>query len=320
LPETLPESSPAAGSSAARFGWIAAPLRPYVWMLLGSLAIAVMATCAHALAERCHWELVATVRAGLALVLATALAGHAGARLVVWRPRILWVRSIAGTGSLLCMFYALPRLPPADVLTLLSMFPIWVALLSWPLEGRAPARDAWIAIGVGLLGVVLLAQPHFSQARPLAALAALAASVSTAVAMLGLHRLQAIDPRAVVAHFSGVSFVACLAVLAIDPASTWETSHFDAATLALLGGVGLFATIGQLFLTMAFAAGPPARVSVVALSQVGFAMIFDALVWRHQFGPWSLAGMALIMAPTAWLLLTERRLRGPDLSKRPPAP
>jgi drug/metabolite transporter (DMT)-like permease len=218
------------------------------------------------------------------------------------------------------MFYALPRLPPADVLTLLSMFPIWVALLSWPLEGRAPARDAWIAIGVGLLGVVLLAQPHFSQARPLAALAALAASVSTAVAMLGLHRLQGIDPRAVVAHFSGVSFVACLAVLAIDPASTWETSQFDAATLALLGGVGLFATIGQLFLTMAFAAGPPARVSVVALSQVGFAMIFDALVWQHEFGSWSLAGMALIMAPTAWLLLTERRLRGPDLSKRPPAP
>jgi drug/metabolite transporter (DMT)-like permease len=288
-------------------------------MLFGSLAIAVMATFTHALAERCHWELVATVRAGLALVIATGLALSAKARLVVWRPRMLWLRSIAGTVSLLCMFYALPRLPVSDVLVLMCMFPVWVALLSWPVEGTAPTRDVWIAIAVGICGVVLVAQPHFSDARPLAAVAALAASFSTAVAMLGLHRLQTIDPRSIVAHFSGVSFVACLAVFAFDAQRAVAGSRFEPATLLLLAGVGVFATVGQLFLTKAFAAGPPARVSVVALTQVAFAMILDAIVWQHRFGVWSLCGIALVLAPTAWLLGTRRGGPPADLSIPPGA-
>lgn len=287
-------------------------------MLVGSLAFSVMATLAHALGGRCDWEVVATVRAALALVFATALAVDAGVRLVVWRPRILWIRSIAGTVSLMCTFYALPRLPISDVLTLTNMFPVWVALLSWPLLGAAPTKNAWIAIAVGICGVVLVAQPHFAQARPLPALVALTASFSTAVAMLGLHRLQHIDPRAIVAHFSGVSLAACLVLLALDPAESLASSRFEAATLAMLAGVGVCATIGQLFLTKAFAAGPPARVSVVALTQVVFAIIFDALIWKRTFGPLSLVGMALVMAPTAWLLLTHRRPRGGDLSMRPP--
>lgn len=287
-------------------------------MLLGSLAISVMATLTHALGDRCHWELVATVRAGLALVIATTLALQARVRLVVWRPRTLWIRSISGTVSLMCMFYALPRLPISDVLTLISMFPVWIALLSWPILGTRPSRGAWIAIAVGTCGVVLVAQPHFAEAQPLPALVVLVASLSTSIAMLGLHRLQGVDPRAIVAHFSGVSFLACLGLLALDPADSVGASNFEATSLFMLAGVGVCATIGQLFLTKAFAAGPPARVSVVALTQVVFAMIFDAVIWKHTFGLTSLVGIALVLAPTAWLLVTQQRPHRPDLSLGPP--
>lgn len=315
-PAVVSESSTAPGSAPVSAG-AASPTLPYLWMLAGSLSFSLMATLAHALADRCDWELVATVRAGLALVFATALALRAGARMVLLRPRILWVRSLAGTVSLLCTFYALPRLPIADVLTLTNMFPIWVAVLSWPLAGQRPTWDAWAAIVVGILGVVLISQPHFAQSRPLPALIALLASFSTSIAMLGLHRLRQIDPRAIVAHFSGVSFLACLTLMAIDPADSWGTSRLEGSTLAMLGALGLCATVGQLFLTKAFAAGPPARVSVVALTQVAFALVFDALIWRHEFGPLRLAGILLVLAPTAWLLVTRRREA--DLSIEPPA-
>lgn len=314
-PDPVLAAPPAAGSPERL---LVPSLSPYIWMLCGSLAFSAMATLAHALADRCDWELVATTRAGLAFVFATALALRAGARLVLFRPRILWLRSLAGTVSLLCTFYALPRLPISDVLTLTNIFPIWVALLSWPLAGERPTRDAWAAIAIGLLGVLLVAQPHFeNEAGPLPALIALLASFSTAIAMLGLHRLKAVDPRAIVAHFSGVSLVACLVLLVLDPADSWGGSNLAAPTLLMLGGVGICATIGQLFLTKAFAAGPPARVSVVALTQVGFAMLFDVLIWGHEFGTMSLVGIVLVMAPTAWLLVTQRR--PVDLSLEPPA-
>ena len=58
--------------------------RPYLWMLSGSLAFAVMATLAHALGVHyhCDWQVIAIARTGLALVLAAGLARAAGARLV----------------------------------------------------------------------------------------------------------------------------------------------------------------------------------------------------------------------------------------------
>jgi hypothetical protein len=41
------------------------------------------------------------------------------------------------------------------------------------------------------------------------------------------------------------------------------------------------------------------------------------LIWGYTFGLMSLAGIVLVMAPTAWLLITHRRAA--DLSIEPPA-
>ena len=288
------------------------PALPYGWMLFAAIAFTVMAAFTHALGDSCDWRIIAAVRTGLAFVFAVALTLAAGARLVVWYPRTLWVRSTAGSVSLVCTFYALTHLPVADVLTLTNVFPIWVALLSWPLLHEAPTKETWIAIAVALVGVVLVEQPHL-HGDLLPAVLALVSSLSTSVSMMGLHQLHEVDPRAVVAHFSGVALLVCLAALAIFPNTALESSQFDRSSLAMLLAVGISATIGQVLLTKAFAAGPPAKVSVVALSQVGFAMIFDVLVWKHAFGVVTLVGMALVMAPTAWLLVSQGRLQTDDL-------
>lgn len=68
----------------------------------------------------------------------------------------------------------------------------------------------------------------------------------------------------------------------------------------------MFATAGQLLLTRAFAAGAPARVSVVGLTQVGFAMVFDILLFNRALEIHSLIGILLVMLPTGWLLLRRK--------------
>ncbi len=286
---------------------------PYGWMLFGAVAFSLMAAQTHALGQWVDWQVVATARTAIALVLATALTRLAGVHLVFWGPRALWVRSIAGTVSLLCTFYALPRLPVGDALTLFNIFPMWVALLSWPLLGEMPTRDAWLAITCGMAGVVLVAQPHFTADRWLPVAAAVVSSLSTSVSMLGLHRLGHIDPRAIVVHFSAVSLAACLGSLALTPTAFWSESSFQAESLALLVGVGVCATVGQVFLTKAFAAGPPAKVSVVALTQVAFGMGFDLFNEGYSFSLLRPIGILLVLAPTAWLILSQGRLLTDDL-------
>jgi drug/metabolite transporter (DMT)-like permease len=284
-------------------------------MLFAALAFATMGTLIHALGPSCDWQIIALSRTALALLFATALTLHAGAKLVFLRPRLLWVRSFAGSVSLICTFYALGRLPVADVLTLTNVFPIWVALLSWPLLREAPGKETWIAIACGVFGVVLVQQPHFQEEEEhtWAAILALFSSFTTAISMLGLHRLQDVDPRAIVVHFSGVSLVVCLASLLFISNTALETSHFDPPSIVLLLGVGICATIGQIFLTKAFAAGPPAKVSVIGLTQVGFAIVFDVLVWGQSFSPTTLLGMVFVTAPSAWLLISQGRAQVDDL-------
>ena len=290
----------------------ASPLLPYIWMLSGCFAFAIMAVLVRGLKEACDWQEIAIARTGLAMIFAASLAVGGGAKLVFFRPRTLWMRSIAGSISLLCGFYAMTHYPISEVLTLTNMFPLWVAVLSWPLLGEHAPLEVWPAVGVGILGVLLIQlsvreqqPPEASQAMlqqaTLAMSAALLSAFTSAIALIGLHRLKELDPRAIVAHFSGVALLFSLGAMFFAPRDVTPplTSH----ALLLLLGVGLSATVGQLFLTKAFAAGSPARISVIGLSQVGFAMLLEILIFNRTFTSLTLLGMGLAIAPTIWILV-----------------
>lgn len=273
---------------------------PYLWMLCGAACFAVMAAMTAALKDQCDWQWIAIARTGLAMIFAAALTVGGGAKLVFLRPGKLWMRSIAGSVSLLCSFYAMTHYSTSEVVTLFNMFPLWVAVLSWPLLGELPPLDVWPAVVVGLIGIALMQRPEFGGAQ-IAVAAAIFCSFTSAIALIGLHQLKEIDPRAIVAHFSAVALAGCIAALFVFPTS--KPLVLDLQTGALLLGVGLFATVGQLFLTKAFAAGPPARVSVIGLAQVGFTMLLEIAFWQRSFSGLTLVGIALVIAPTAWTLL-----------------
>jgi drug/metabolite transporter (DMT)-like permease len=289
---------------------------PYVWMLCGSLSFTFMGTLAHILRLYCDWQVIALARTGLALLFALLMAWAAETDLVLWRPRILWVRSTAGSISLVCTFYSFTQMPLADVLTMTNLFPVWVAILSWPIEGEIPSWGVWLSVLSGVGGVVLIQQPRFAQGE-YSALAALAASFATAIAMMGLHRLHNVEPWAIVAHFSGVGVLFCVVALAVGksifawpaPGSAAEEEALDPTRLSsawvwvMLLAVGISATIGQLFLTKAFIAGAPARVSVVGLTQVVFALAVDAVLFGVEVGPRKIIGTFLIVIPTACMMV-----------------
>jgi drug/metabolite transporter (DMT)-like permease len=289
-----------------------ASLLPYLWMLLGAIAFAGMAFLTADLKDDFDWQWIAIARSGLAMLFAAILVLAGGAQFVFLRPRTLWMRSLAGSVSLVCGFYAMTHYDVSVVLTLTNMYPLWVAVLSWPLLGHVPSSDTWIAAAIGVVGVCLLSASAAAGNTTAAASAggwsaviaigaSLVSAFTSAVALIGLHRLKEIDSRAIVTHFSLVSLLACVAALFVF-ADEMPPPHVTAGPMTALVGVGLFATAGQLFLTKAFSTGIPARVSVVGLSQVGFAMLLEMIFHGRTFTPLTLVGMVLIIAPTAWVL------------------
>ena len=270
-------------------------------MLAGSFSFTGMAAFAKILTEHCDWQIVAIARAGLVALLAALMAYLAGAKLVFLRPRRLWIRSIAGSCSMVCTFYAFSKLPMADVLTLTNTFPIWVALISWPLYGKPPGWKMWLAIFVGIAGVALVEQPHLESANA-GVFAALAAAAFTGVAMLGLHSLKGVDPRAIVVHFSAVATIVCIGAYYAFPRSHDPVALLEPVALLYLLGMAVSATIGQYFLTLAFGSGAPAKVAVVGLTQIVMGLALGVWLWDHPVDEVTVLGTLLVIAPTAWLL------------------
>jgi drug/metabolite transporter (DMT)-like permease len=209
---------------------------------------------------------------------------------------------------MLFTFYALSRLHLATATTLFSTMPLWVTLLAWPVLGERPTGAIGVALLCAIGGVALIEQPHAGDIRT-ASLAALFAAFCSAVVMLGLHRLRAINSLAIVVHFSAIATLACVGYTVSTAASLpLDLARLaDRTTIALLVGVGGFATVGQIAMTRAYSIGAPQKLAIVGLTQVVFALAFDLGVWHHAPDAWTLAGIGLVIAPVAWLVTHRPR-------------
>lgn len=322
-------------------------MKPYIWMLIGAVAFASMSELAHALSDGVSWVMVALARSAFALLFTFTIARAQQTPLIFFRPPTLWVRSICGSVSLLCSFYAFKHLPASDVVAITNTFPVWVAILSWPLLGERPTKEVWLAVIAAVCGSILLNQPHLiddlagnvplatstitAQAsepiwpavpwltqRVLGALAAGVSSVLSAVVVIGLNLLHKIPSQAIVVHFSLVATVFCLLAAPFQPAFAESIAALRLPMMLLLAAMGVCATIGQIFLTKAFAAGTASKVAVVALSQVVFCYLFELSFLGRGFQWLSLCGMILIIGPTA-LMLWRRKSRAARAAATIPA-
>lgn len=288
-------------------------------MLIGSVCFAMMALLAESLRDQFTYPWITMVRSGIATTLAIALTLLGGAQLVFLRPVTLWVRSLSGWASMICGFYALTHYDVEIVLALTNMYPLWVAILSWPLLGKTPSPKTWLALFVSCVGMWLVYASSISfdtidtsrSYNPqLAIPMAILAGMLSGVALINLHRVKHIDTRAVVAHFSAVATVLSLFVWIFLPVSP-PVDVVDRASVLRLLGVGLAATLGQICLTMAFSTGAPARVSVVGLSQVVVAVIAKFIIEGRIPTPGSMLGMSLVVASTIWVILSDSARREP---------
>jgi drug/metabolite transporter (DMT)-like permease len=253
------------------------------------------------------------------------------------------MRSLAGTASMLAGFYAIShsggmgaagRL--AEVVTILNMYPLWVVALSWPLVGIPAKPSLWIGVLSGILGYAVIsasdmagshtaAFPHADDRAWNPAIrfdatfvSAAFASLGSSVALIGLHKTRGVHPLAIVVHFS------CVATL-IGLVAAWLATAFgfaeskalprEVAPYLWLFSVGACATLGQVCLTMAFTHGNPGPVSAIGLTQAVFTALLEMTIYGRGFSLLSILGIALVMAPTAWVMLQERS--SPRVPKSP---
>ncbi len=260
---------------------------------------AVMAAGARIGARHVPWPEVCASRFLVGGMTAYAVAALRGVSLRITSPREAWVRSGFGTLAAAGTFFvfAAPRLAIGDAATLFATTPLFVALLSAPLLAEKVPRASALALVLGFVGIALVAQPSFSTAGHVVAIAA-ASAVASAIAMIWLRRIGPNESgEAIVFHFACVGLGAML-LLAIP---VWKTP--DARELLVLGGTGLSAGIAQLMMTRAYSLDRASTVSVLGYSGVVFTRLLAVPVFGEVPDAIQIAGSLLVIASGVLLAL-----------------
>lgn len=239
--------------------------RGLAYMLFSGLNFALMSLMvgiAHQLQPSLSAAMTSLMRAAVNLVLLLMLTWKNPRQLLGDGRAALWVRGLMGAFALLAYVSALARVGIGEASFLNQTSAFWVALLAPILLKEASSRWNWLAIVGAMGGMLLLSYPRVglmddTLGRVLGALSGfLAALAYVSVRKAG----QSNPPTTIVFYFTVISVVISAVILQFEPI-VWPEGWQVWGALVL---VGVFATLGQLFMTMAYKIGPAVSVAVTA--------------------------------------------------------
>ena len=279
------------------------PLAAAGWMLAAVASFSLMDAGMKLLSAHYPPLQVTLLRgaASLPFVLVWVLAS-AGVRSIVpvrWGLHLL--RGVLGMVMIGCFVYALRRMPLSTAYTLYFVAPLLVAALSVPLLGERVGPRRWTAIGIGLLGVVVVLRPGVDGLVSLPGLMVLLAATAYAIAAVTVSLLTRTDtPQSMVVWFLAIMAVG--AGLAAIPG--WVPLRWEHAALIL--GMGLAGAFGQIALTSAFMRGDASMIAPLEYTGLVWVIAWDWLLWQTLPDTATWTGAAIIVASGLYLLRRER--------------
>ena len=246
---------------------------------------------------------VAAMRALSSLPLVVAYVAWRGAFGTLWRVRwpLHFLRGLLGIGMLSLFAFGLRDLPLAEAYSLVFVAPVIITALSVPVLGERVERARWIAIGVGLFGVLVVLRPTGDGLFTLGGLAVLAAALCYSVSAITVRIVGRTDSSESQVFWLmtmvgvGAGALAAPSWVAIRPEDAW-----------VLLGVAVTGFFGQLFITEAFRHGEASAIAPLEYSAMAWAVALDWLLWKTLPDEITLLGAGIIIASGIYLVRRER--------------
>jgi drug/metabolite transporter (DMT)-like permease len=191
-------------------------------------------------------------------------------------------------------------LPLADVTAITFAAPLFVIALSGLILGERPTMAAWIGVGLGFLGVLIVVRPGVSSIAWAALFPLAAALLFGAFQILTSLVSRNDQPATTLAWTMLTGFALTTPLLPLD----WQ--HGSNVGWLLLVLTGFLFGVGHLMLIRAFAAAPAAVLTPFTYTQIVIAVIFGMLVFGEVPGYWPLVGTALIVVAGLYVLRSAR--------------
>ena len=221
------------------------------------------------------------------------------ARLTPRQWKLFGMRGIFHAGAVILWFYAMTRIPIAEVTAMNYLSPVYVTIGAAIFLGEKLAMRRIVAILIALFGAAIILRPGFREVSSghlamLVTAIVFAGSYLTAKIMAG-----EVKPTVVVAMLS-IFVPIGLAPFAI---AVWVTPSLN--ELMLLLCVASFATAGHYTMTLAFAAAPVTVTQPITFLQLVWAVLLGAIVFGEPVDIWVVFGGVVILASVTFITWRE---------------
>lgn len=216
------------------------------------------------------------------------------------RPWLQVLRSMLLVTEIGLVVWCFGRLPLADVHAILALTPLAVTALAVPLLGEAVGPRRWAAIGVGLLGVLLIVRPGVGAIQPASLVALLSVALYALYQVLTrlVGRVDSAETSLLWQLVVGAVALSVVVPFAWRPPPLEHWPLF--VVVAALGGVGHYAMIKALQLSPAAVVQPftyTLLLWAVIIGYLGFGDVPDAL---------TLVGAGVVVAAGIYSVLGSR--------------
>jgi len=246
---------------------------------------------------------VASLRAAasLPLVLAWALATTGLRPLLRVRWSLHLMRGVLGVAMMAGFVYALRGLPLSTAYSIFFVAPLLITALSVPFLGEKVGPRRWIAIAVGLIGVLVVLRPTGEGVLTLAGLAVLLAAFGYAVSAITVRILLRTDsPQAMIVWLMVMMALGAGAIAAPH----WQP--IQAGDWWLIAGLGITGALGQYAITEAFRLGEASLIAPLEYTALVWGVLLDATLWGVLPDTITWIGAAIIVTSGLYLLRRER--------------
>ncbi len=225
------------------------------------------------------------------------------ARLTPRQLRLFGLRGLVHTVAVILWFFAMTRIPIAEVTAMNYLSPIYITLGAALFLGEKLPPRRLAAVIVALIGALIILRPGVKVIDP-GHIAMLGTAIGFAAGYLIAKQLSGEVSAVVVVGMLSITVTIGLAPFAL---AVWVTP-----TLGQLGWmflVACFATAGHYTMTLAFAAAPLTVTQPVTFLQLVWAVLLGYLAFGEAVDGWVILGGAIIMASVSFITWREALAR-----------
>lgn len=239
--------------------------------------------------------------ASLPFVIVYVLMRGTAASLLKIRWPLHLLRGVLGISMLALFTYGLKTLPLSEAYSLFFIAPLLITALSVPFLKEKVGAARWIAIFVGLLGVLIVLRPGTENLVSLGSVAVLAAAVCYSVSAISVRIISRTDSSDSMVFWAMTMIAVGAGCFAAPNWQPLQSEHF-----MVLAGIGISGFFGQVAITAAFQKGEASVIAPFEYTALALGMGLDWLLWQTLPDGIALAGGLVIIASGLYLIRKEK--------------